>query len=92
MSINARNVCLTRLIEAMDRSTHTLLDNENIQELLKFSPPDSLSVKHEPATGDYEINLNFSITEVDKVLAYRPKPKSKAAKKRKRKARKWATV
>ena len=64
MPIDAHNVCLTRLIEAMDRSTHTLLDNENIQELLKFSPPDSLSVKHEPATGDYEINLNFSITEV----------------------------
>lgn len=29
---------------------------------------------------------------VDKVLAYQPKPKSKAAKKRKRKARKWATA
>ena len=95
MPIDAHNVCLTRLIEAMDLNlphNEIAWNKDNIQELLDFSPPDSLSVKHEPATGDYEINLNFSITEVDKVLAYRPKPKSKAAKKRKRKARKWATV
>ena len=67
MPINARNVCLARLIEAMDLNlphNEIAWNNDNIQDLLKFSPPDSLSVKHEPATGDYEINLNFSITEV----------------------------